>query len=79
MRGTATFSFASAQRLGFVAAALVEKIVSKITHGPFNAEGHRAHEARDAIASAHIQIFGDTEQRRDVASDEIEERGMVSH
>jgi hypothetical protein len=79
MRGTATFSFASAQRLGFVAAALVEKIVSKIAHGPFDTEGHRAHEARHAIASTHIEIFGDAEQRGHITSDEIEERGMVSH
>jgi hypothetical protein len=57
----------------------VKKIVSKIAHGPFDAEGHRAHEIRDAIASTHIQIFGDAEQRGHIASDEIEERAMVSH
>ena len=59
--------------------APVEKIVSKITHGPFDTEGHRAHETRDAITSTHIEIFGDAEQRGYVTSDEVEERGMVSH
>jgi hypothetical protein len=73
------FSFALAQTLRLVATASVEKIVSKITHGPFDAEGHTAHEARDTIASTHIKIFGNAEQRRHVTPDEVEERGMVSH
>jgi hypothetical protein len=63
MRGAATFLFGPTQHLRLVAAAPVEKIVSKITHGPFDAEGHRAHEACNAIAPTHIEIFGDAEQR----------------
>jgi hypothetical protein len=78
-RRAPTFSFALAQTLRLVATASVEKIVSKITYGPFDAEGHTAYEVGDAIASTHIEILSDAEQRRHVTPDEIEERGMVSH
>ncbi len=51
----------------------------EIVHRLLDAESHGAHEVRDAIASEHLEVLGDAEQRRDVAPEKYEEVIVVRH